>query len=102
MIGDFNGDGVQDVASATEGGIVLLFGNKAGSFTNSTIVNTGKAVVAAIAGDFNGDGKADALVQQGDGSLRTFFGVSLWKSFCGPFFHAWQFAPIYRQCHRRL
>ena len=86
VTGDFNGDGIQDVASATEGGIVLLFGNTAGSFTNSTIVNTGKLVTTAIAGDFNGDGKADALVQQGDGSFKTFFGGASGSLSAGPSF----------------
>ncbi len=57
--GDFNGDGIPDVAFAPGGSIFILLGRGDGSF-NASLVSTGSSMVTAVAaGDFNGDGKLD-------------------------------------------
>jgi len=61
VVGDFNGDGKPDLASAdTYGeGISLLLGNGDGSFQKSAPYPPDFLPVAVVAGDFNGDGKTD-------------------------------------------
>jgi hypothetical protein len=71
--GDFNGDGVPDLAVANctasfsftqEGSLTILLGNGDGTFSpgvNSPLT-VGRCPNAVVAGDFNGDGKTDLAV----------------------------------------
>jgi hypothetical protein len=67
-VGDFNGDGKQDVAvaistGATTGGVAVLLGNGDGTFQAPlTIMLPNQYTVSVVAGDFNGDNKQDLAV----------------------------------------
>lgn len=86
VVGDFNQDGIPDVAvlwtSSTFGGpysITLFTGKGDGTFGGGTIVSSGIGSQAAfyptvdmISGDFNGDGKTDlAILNMGSSSFST-------------------------------
>jgi hypothetical protein len=65
-VGDFNGDGIPDIA-VTGGfslGVQILLGNGDGSFTDGSTYLNGLGIDAEgiAAGDFNGDGHADLAV----------------------------------------
>ena len=65
-VGDFNGDGIPDIA-VTGGfglGVQILLGNGDGSFTDGAIYLNGLGLDAGglAVGDFTGDGKADLAV----------------------------------------
>ena len=62
-VGDFNGDGILDLAMANEGGTVsILLGTGTGSFGAKTDFGTGIDPSSVAVGDFNGDGKLDLAV----------------------------------------
>jgi len=65
-VGDFNGDGVPDLATANDtdpGTVTILLGNGDGTFTaTATSPATGNAPYAIVVGDFNGDGIPDLAV----------------------------------------
>ena len=62
-IGDFNTDGIQDIATANinSDNLSLLLGDGAGNFEAATNFGTGSRPVSIAAGDFNGDGKQDLV-----------------------------------------
>src|SRR6185295_2060806 len=65
-VGDFNGDGKRDVVAANRGanGVSLLLGNGAGGFGVANTFDLGFAAnfpESGATGDFNGDGRADAV-----------------------------------------
>jgi hypothetical protein len=61
-IADFNGDGKMDVLQlGGSGALLVLLGNGDGTFQSPISTNSGASLTAVIAGDLNGDGKADAL-----------------------------------------
>jgi len=75
-VGDFNGDGIQDLVTANTGGgnVTLLLGNGSGGFTSATsspfAVGTEPFFVAV--GDFNGDGSPDlATANFGSGTVTV-------------------------------
>jgi RHS repeat-associated protein len=64
-LGDFNGDGIPDlaVANALSANVSVLIGHSDGTFTAGTsVVSTGASAEAVAVGDFNGDGKLDLAI----------------------------------------
>jgi hypothetical protein len=63
-LGDFNGDGIQDLAIANEGfyTISIRLGDGMGGFAGNTEANVGFGPQSIAVGDFNGDGKQDIAV----------------------------------------
>ena len=67
-VGDFNGDGKQDLAVANpdSDNVSILLGNGAGSFSAATNFGVGTDPDSVAVGDFNGDGKQDLAVANSD------------------------------------
>jgi hypothetical protein len=63
-VGDFNGDGILDIAAANRlsNDVTVLLGNGGGSFGLQQRYTVGREPVSVIAGDFNGDGRLDLAV----------------------------------------
>ena len=69
-IGDFNGDGKEDLAVADYGdpstnagaGVSILLGNEDGTFQAAQKFDAGAAASSITTADFNGDGKLDLAV----------------------------------------
>ena len=63
-VGDFNGDGVQDLAVANQGSnnVSVLLGNGDGTFQAARNFDAGRSPVSIVVGDFNGDGVQDLAV----------------------------------------
>ena len=63
-IGDFNGDGKQDLAVANLelSTVSIRLGDGLGGFSGSTEVGVGSTPASVAIGDFNGDGKQDLAV----------------------------------------
>jgi hypothetical protein len=78
-VGDFNGDGVSDIALATNGALELRFGNGDGSFRAKQIVATGNFTTVS-GSDLNADGRLDLIysdsssfftrIGNGDGTFK--------------------------------
>ena len=64
VVGDFNGDGAQDlaVASTDQNDVSLLLGKGDGTFQAVGVFGAGLYPWSMTAGDFNGDGKLDLAV----------------------------------------
>src|SRR5215472_1474075 len=63
-VGDFNGDGKQDLAVVNEGSntVSILLGNGDGTFRPAVNYATGSLPVGVAVGDLNGDGHLDLAV----------------------------------------
>src|SRR6266498_3119624 len=63
-VGDFNGDGRQDLAVANQGSgnVSILLGNGNGTFGAATNFAVGNGPLSVVVGDFNGDGRQDLAV----------------------------------------
>ncbi|MFP5226749.1 MAG: FG-GAP-like repeat-containing protein [Acidobacteriota bacterium] len=76
-VGDFNGDGKDDVAvsNSQDDTVTILIGNGDGTFTAAPIALTGSQPSAMVAGDFNRDGKLDlAILNAGNGTITVELG----------------------------
>ncbi|MGO8818369.1 MAG: beta strand repeat-containing protein [Terriglobia bacterium] len=69
-VGDFNGDGVPDLAvtNVTLGTVSILLGNGDGTFRTKVDYHSGANAQMVAVGDFNGDGKLDLAVTNYPGS----------------------------------
>jgi len=78
-VGDFDGDGIADLAvtSKESGTVTILSGSGDGTFTQAagSAVPAGSEPVALLPGDFNGDGSLDlAVANFGDGTVTVLLG----------------------------
>jgi len=95
-VGDFNGDGVPDLAVVNQGSdtVSVLLGNGDGTFYKARNFVTDWSPVSVVVGDFNGDGVADLAVVA-IGASGTFAGVGrvsvLLGNRNGTFQAAWNF-----------
>lgn len=77
VAGDFNGDGIPDLAVANTGSstVSILLGESRGTFTAGTALQTGAAPGSIALGDFNRDGNIDlAVVIPSSETIAIFFG----------------------------
>jgi hypothetical protein len=82
-VGDFNGDGVPDIAVANagnpqigdDGSVSVLLGNGDGTFQSAHNFVAGKNPLSIAVGDFNGDGRMDLVIaNSGSGTVSILFG----------------------------
>ena len=74
VVGDFNGDGKTDLATANENtGISVMLGNGGGSFQAPVQYAAGSAPYSIAQGDFNHDGKTDLVVANHDSNNVSVF-----------------------------
>jgi hypothetical protein len=66
--GDFNGDGISDLAVVNESSntVSVLLGNPDGTFASQVSYDTGVGPLSIVTGDFNGDGNLDLVVTNAD------------------------------------
>ncbi len=76
-IGDFNGDGIPDLAvtNGSDNTVSVLLGNGDGTFTTKSTLTVGTAPRFLVASDFNGDGILDlAVASQDDNTVTVLLG----------------------------
>jgi len=77
VVGDFNGDGKQDLAGAVffSGNVAVWLGNGAGGFGPATNFGVGTNPESVAVGDFNADGKQDlAVANRGSDNVSILLG----------------------------
>jgi hypothetical protein len=72
-IGDFNGDGRQDFATANRASnnVSIRVGDGAGGFTGTTTLQVKESPRSVAVGDFNGDGRHDLAIANFDSHLTS-------------------------------
>jgi hypothetical protein len=81
-VGDFNGDGIPDIAVANAndgsggfGRVSLFVGNGNGTFQDAALISIGNNNAQfAVAGDFNNDGKLDLAITNQSGTVDVILG----------------------------
>jgi hypothetical protein len=76
-VGDFNGDGIQDLAVANSNVVSILLGDGTGGFSaprDFTGGGNNRSASSSVVGDFNGDGKQDLAVINYPNSLSILLG----------------------------
>jgi hypothetical protein len=71
-VGDFDGDGQQDLVTAdsSAGTVSILLGQGNGSFTSNAAYAAGNSPISVAVGDFDGDGRQDlATANPGQGTV---------------------------------
>ncbi len=77
VVGDFNGDGFEDIATANIGDdtVSILLGRGDGTFQNQVQYPVGEGPLSLTAGDFNGDGILDlAVLNSADQTVGVLLG----------------------------
>jgi FG-GAP-like repeat len=79
-VGDFNGDGKEDLAVAEYGGtgksaVAVLLGDGTGRFRVSATYPSGVETTGVTVADFNGDGHDDVAIADNIGTVKVFFGT---------------------------
>ncbi|MGE0881913.1 MAG: beta strand repeat-containing protein [Blastocatellales bacterium] len=76
-IGDFNGDGKQDLAATNDGSssVSIRLGDGLGGFSGGTDLGVGLAPRSVAIGDFNGDGKQDFATANKGGNVSIRLGA---------------------------
>lgn len=77
VVGDFNGDGRPDIATANQGSnnVSVLLQNSDGSFQAAVNYAVGNGPSSLQVGDVNGDGKLDlVLIDSGDNTIGVLLG----------------------------
>jgi hypothetical protein len=67
-VGDFDGDGNQDLLDSNSNGVSIRMGDGAGNFSGTTDVSVGSGPKWIAVGDFNNDGKQDFAVANSTGN----------------------------------
>jgi hypothetical protein len=79
-VGDFNGDGRDDILFRDSNGIIFDYlANASGGFTGNTnnlYTDIADAWHVAGVGDFNGDGRDDILFRNDNGAITNFLGTA--------------------------
>lgn len=74
-LGDFDGDGRQDVVSVSDGGGIQTASQQGNSFQNLGTSASGSSFSSVVSLDFSGDGVLDVVVSdQASGALRSYTG----------------------------
>ena len=81
VVGDFNGDGKLDLATANQGSNVsVILGNGDGTFQTPVIYDAGYNPSSVAVGDFNGDGKPDlAAANEGGGNVSILLNTTAYS-----------------------
>jgi hypothetical protein len=79
-VGDFNDDGILDLAVAEYGGtgesaLGIFLGDGTGRFHLSATYQSGVETTSVALADFNGDGHLDVAVVNNAGNVKVFFGT---------------------------
>ncbi len=76
VVGDFNGDGIPDLAVANYASntVSVLLGNGDGSFQPAHTLAAGSGPESVTVGDFNGDGIQDLIVADDGGGVSVLLG----------------------------
>lgn len=75
-VGDFNGDGVPDIATANAGSqnLSILLGKPDGTYQPARNFSVGGNPTSLVVGDFNGDGKLDVAAASDNGVVTVLLG----------------------------